>query len=542
MPARRIGCLWLPHFLVWVMQRQQPEFRRRPLIIGGTPSEPRRAVLDLSEQARAAGVRIGMTLREAQARCPDAVFLPVDADAAARAQEWVLALLERFGPDVEDIRPGVALFATNGLDGHFASEGALAGQIIATLRDALAVPARVGVAGARFCARVAAAYAAPVLVIPPGGEREFLAPLPVAHLPGLDPWRWRLQFLGIRTIGDYATRLPYRDVTIRYGAEAAQAHLLARGLDPPSLLPRRPRAPPAAVQRFDPPEGRLEPLIFALKRRLDPLCGELERDGWRCATVHLRCYCEGAEDVLFALRPAEPTASPARLRDLVRWSIERRQTEAQQAGGQLFGGGITQFELQLDDLTPASGQALNLFSGGRAGKHNVLDAIERLEALLGPESVRQATPGGGLRPEEVFTWAPYRPRAAAPEQKRPRRSPAGTPTATPAARVPPLPLAVVADGRVSASDLPGAPSHIPAMRLFDPPQPVQVRQRNGEITAVAAGRGLEAVTACAGPWRLDERWWVRSAARDYFQVATRRGRVYLLYRESDAWYLQGVFD
>jgi len=123
-------------------------------------------------------------------------------------------------------------------------------------------PARVGLAGTRFCARVAAAYAAPVRVIPPGNEREFLAPLPLSHLPGLATWGWRLQFLGIVTIGDFAA-LPYADVVVRYGQAAAEAHLLARGLDPAPLQPRRPREPVVEVLRFEPPEARLEPLVFA---------------------------------------------------------------------------------------------------------------------------------------------------------------------------------------------------------------------------------------------------------------------------------------
>jgi protein ImuB len=80
------------------------------------------------------------------------------------------------------------------------------------------------------------------------------------------------------------------------------------------------------------------------------------------------------------------------------------------------------------------------------------------------------------------------------------------------------------------------------MRLVTPPRPVQVKERDGVLLAVAVGRGPEAVAGYAGPWRLAESWWAEAVPRDYFQVHTRPGRVYLLYQEGDAWYLQGVFD
>ena|GEM_PF-6112678 len=626
---------------------------------------------DLSEGAFAAGVRIGMRIREAQVRCPDAVFLAADESAAAGVQERLLSLLEQFSPDVEDVRPGVALFEATGWEVRYPSEEALGLEIVEALRrespaswlgkaaaqepdaapelavggesragaaahprganlkpsgpdeppppgsagappapvmpsagsvaskgptarrggepggrDARAplppigtsqhptstpiggrgpreagrvlppygdhppvaasnprgVQVRVGVAGTRFCARVAAAYARPVLVIAPDGERAFLAPLPVTHLPGLERWYWRLQFLGIRTIGDYAARLPYNDVLVRYGPEAAQAHVLARGLDPSPLQPRRLRELPTAVHCFEPAEERLEPLVFALKRRLDEMCAGLEEAGWGCGLVRLDCTCEAGEDVRLLGRPAEPTASPARLIDLLRWQIERRQEEAQQANKSIFDGGVTRFTLQLDQLAPAAGQALSLFSGGRAGKHNVIAAIERLETLLGPGSVRQAVLTSDRRPEEAFTWAPYRPALAPPGGKRAGRSASRPARVTAAARVQPAPLATVADGRPSLLDGNGKAAHIPAMRLLDPARPAVVKERDGAITAIAVGRGSEAVVDCTGPWRLAERWWQQASGREYFQLYTRLGRVYLLYQETGAWFLQGVFD
>jgi protein ImuB len=350
-----------------------------------------------------------------------------------------------------------------------------------------------------------------------------------------------LRFLGITTIGAFAA-LPYADVLVRYGTDAAQAHLLARGLDPTLLQPRQLGDPPLAEQLFEPPESRLEPLVFAIKRHLDRLCGELQVGGWICGSLTIRCTCDEGDTLVETCRPAEPTANAARLTDLLRWRLEQRQTEALQTGASLFASGLTKLTIQLDDLSPSQAQAVSLFTAERSGKRNVIAAVERLEALLGPEAVRTAVLTKGRRPDQAFTWAPFRPTFTDPARQRvPRRLPARKqPIAS--TRVQPLPLDTIPDGRASLLDGGGATHAVPAMRILEPPHQVKVQQRDTTIASLSAGRGVEAVARVSGPWKVAEQWWAQAGERDYFQVWTRLGRLYLLYREAENWFVQGVFD
>ena len=89
--------------------------------------------------------------------------------------------------------------------------------------------------------------------VPPGGTAAFLATYPVSVLevPELSSL---LPGLGIWTLGDFA-RLPAAEAASRFGAAGAQAHRLARGLDPRPLIPRPPQADLSAGREFEPPAG-----------------------------------------------------------------------------------------------------------------------------------------------------------------------------------------------------------------------------------------------------------------------------------------------
>ncbi|TPW17237.1 MAG: DNA polymerase IV [bacterium] len=87
-------------FFAAVEIRANPRLVGKPLLVGGGPNG-RQVVTTASYPARAFGIRSGMSLREAQARCPEAIFLPVDPPRYLSASESLIRLFERFTPVVE---------------------------------------------------------------------------------------------------------------------------------------------------------------------------------------------------------------------------------------------------------------------------------------------------------------------------------------------------------------------------------------------------------------------------------------------------------
>ena len=193
--------------------------------------------------------------------CPDlrCTDLRPDPDIqTARRHEQVIAAVTGFCPDVEVVEPGVCAFGARGPARYFGGESALAARIIAMLAD-LGVAGRVGVADGLFAALLAARDGT---IVSPGGTARFLAAQPVSVLAAQDLAELLVR-LGLRTLADFAA-LPVRDVASRFGDAGEGAHRLARGLD------SRPLATTAACgsvrgPKFDPPEPRAEPVVFAAK-------------------------------------------------------------------------------------------------------------------------------------------------------------------------------------------------------------------------------------------------------------------------------------
>ena len=154
-----VVCVHLPRFELLVAagegSRVGPQtLRGRPLAVAPLAAAKSAAaggaagVGEVSQAAEANGVRRGMALGEALARCPELVLLAADPVRVAERWEEALQALEAIGAAVEPARPGLAYFEADGLR---ALHGTLAGTL-ARARGAIAEPVRIGAAPTRFCA------------------------------------------------------------------------------------------------------------------------------------------------------------------------------------------------------------------------------------------------------------------------------------------------------------------------------------------------------------------------------------------------------
>ncbi|HEX2187052.1 MAG TPA: DNA polymerase Y family protein, partial [Chloroflexota bacterium] len=128
---------------------------------------------------------------------------------------------------------------------------------------------RIGIAGGKFAAAVAARVAPPsgAQVVSVSETAEFLAPLPIGHLPFAPDALPRLERLGLRTIGDLAA-LPFSAVQAQFGPSGARAWRLANGHDDEPIVPRRHGPTAHASLRFDDPLASVEAVMVALDQLL----------------------------------------------------------------------------------------------------------------------------------------------------------------------------------------------------------------------------------------------------------------------------------
>ena len=188
---------------------------------------------EVSGAAEAHGVRRGMMLGEALARCPELILVPADPVRVAQAWERALAALESIGAAVETPSPGIAYFEARALR---AVHGPLS-STLAAAAGALGRRARIGAAPTRFCALAAALAVRSRRPLVLEGElaRRWLRGQPVellAHRAETAELPASLERLGVRTLGEL-TRLGRHAMSDRFGAAGVLAHGLAGGEDTP---------------------------------------------------------------------------------------------------------------------------------------------------------------------------------------------------------------------------------------------------------------------------------------------------------------------
>jgi nucleotidyltransferase/DNA polymerase involved in DNA repair len=234
-PPRAILHVDMDAFFAAVEQRDRPELRGKPVIVGADPGggRGRGVVSTASYEARRYGVGSAMPISEAWRRCPKGIYLPVDMEKYARESGRVMAMLHRFTDLVEPVSIDEAFLDVTG-----SRRGLGPGETIARLlKDAIheetQLTASVGVATSKLVAKIASDMRKPdgLVVVPPGTEAAFLAPLPVRRLWGIGPrMEEELAKLGVLTIGDLAALPPVR-LERRLGTHGHDLQLLARGID-----------------------------------------------------------------------------------------------------------------------------------------------------------------------------------------------------------------------------------------------------------------------------------------------------------------------
>ncbi|GGI48260.1 DNA polymerase-4 [Agromyces flavus] len=275
----------LDAFYASVEQRDAPELRGRPVIVGGG------VVLAASYEAKARGVRTAMGGRQAHDLCPDAVVVPPRMDAYSEASKEVFAIFRDTTPLVEGISIDEAFLEVGGLRRIAGTPEQIAVRLRERVRAEVGLPISVGIARTKFLAKVASAVSKPdgLLVVEPDREEAFLLPLPVERLWGVGAvTAEKLHRLGIRTVGQLAEL--ESDATERLLGKATGAHLhaLARLRDPRPVDTTRRRGSIGSQRALGSRPRSPEELDVILTQIVDRLARRLRDRDRVCRTVVLR--------------------------------------------------------------------------------------------------------------------------------------------------------------------------------------------------------------------------------------------------------------
>ena len=290
MTTRTILHVDLDAFFAAVEQRDRPELRGKPVIVGGGGPGDRGVVSAASYEARRFGVHSAMPLRTAAALCPGAIFVPVDGRTYQRVSRQVMAILRRYTPLVEPVSIDEAFLDVTGSHALFGDGEAIARSIKQAIREELGLTASVGVATTKLVAKVGSDLRKPdgLVVVAPGEEASFLAPLPITRLWGVGQRTAdALRDYGVRTIGDLA-RLPPEALERRFGRIGVPLNERAMGIDPDVVDGGDPAKSVGHEHTFDVDTSDRDFIERTLLGMADGVAGRLRDSGLKAVTVTLK--------------------------------------------------------------------------------------------------------------------------------------------------------------------------------------------------------------------------------------------------------------
>jgi len=278
---RKIIHIDMDAFYASVEQRDDPALRGRPVVVAWRGA--RSVVCAASYEARPFGVRSAMPALRAARLCPDAVFVAPDFTRYRAVSRQVREILYRHTDLVEPLSLDEAYLDVTAPKSALPSATAVAERIRQEIYNETYLTASAGVAPNKFLAKIASDWRKPngLFVIRPDDARAFLAPLPVAKIPGVGKvMDARLEALGIRTCADLRAH-DVRDLEQRFGSYGRRLAELAVGIDERAVDPDQPVQSISAEDTFerDVALADIEPMIRQLAAKTWAASRKTERIG-----------------------------------------------------------------------------------------------------------------------------------------------------------------------------------------------------------------------------------------------------------------------
>jgi DNA polymerase-4 len=259
----------------------------QPLVVGGDP-RGRGVVATANYVARGFGIHSAMSCAEALRRCPQAVFVrPRHALYREHSQE-VWETVRGIVPTVEQTGIDEGYLDVAEVADDFLAARVVAEAVQTAVRAASSLTCSLGVAPCKVVAKVASDARKPggLVVVPPGREAAFLAPLAVRRLPGVGPKaEERLASGGIETIGDLAALTDEDLRRLLPGSVGTMLRDRARGLDPRELELGAERISISVENTFERDISDRERLHGELRGMAAEVAAALQRRGQVARTV-----------------------------------------------------------------------------------------------------------------------------------------------------------------------------------------------------------------------------------------------------------------
>src|SRR3990170_373805 len=297
--TRIIFHLDMDHFYTAVEQREQPEYKGKPVVVGADPKEGKgRGVVSTSNyEARKAGVRSGMPISRAWALCPEAIYLPPNFPLYIKVSSEIMNIAQKYADKFEQWGIDEAFLDVSSKTNDYAEAEALARQIKREISDEEQLTCSIGIGPNKLVAKIASDFQKPdgLTVVKEDDVEQFLAPLPVRKLLWVGrKTEAKLKGMGINTIGDLA-RFDPAVLPEMFGVMETQMYLMAHGIDRSEVEERTEVKSISHETTFEEDEGDANVVLAALDELSEEVCKEAVSQNLFFKTVTIKVRYENFE-------------------------------------------------------------------------------------------------------------------------------------------------------------------------------------------------------------------------------------------------------
>ncbi|VGO22776.1 DNA polymerase IV [Pontiella sulfatireligans] len=379
-------------FFASVEQRDHPELRGKPVVVGAPPGQ-RGVVAAASYEARKYGIHSAMPSSTAQQKCPHAVFVAHNMARYKEASRQIMRIFESYTPLVQPLSIDEAFLDVTGARRLFGTGQAIAEKIRRDILEQTELTASVGVAPNMFLAKIASDMNKPdSLTMVPFEQKaieQFLAPLPIGRMWGVGKvTQKKLLSLGLSTIGQLQ-QCDFPTLERAVGPRAARGFSqLAHGIDERSIETDSEEKSISNETTFAEDLTDREQIEAVYKRLIDKVGARLRKAGYFASTVHLKIRWSDFSTITRQTRFSIPCADDVSLREagmaLLEEHLRRRPVR-------LIGFGVS--GLSETDQPPA--QQLNLFEAPDTAEHEKRNRLSRaadgIKEKYGGQSLRRGS-------------------------------------------------------------------------------------------------------------------------------------------------------
>jgi len=225
----------MDHFFTAVEEREHPEYKGKPVVVGSDPKEGkgRGVVSTCNYEARKYGIRSAMPIARAWRKCPQAVYLPVNYDLYKKVSSRIMTILRGFADKFEQWGLDEAFLDVSLKVQNLEEAKQLAQEIKREIYEKEKLTCSIGIGPNKLVAKIASDFKKPdgLTVVEETDVKRFLSPLPVEEMLWVGKkTKQKLNAMGIKTIGDLANF----DASVlieKFGVMGRQLHLSAQGID-----------------------------------------------------------------------------------------------------------------------------------------------------------------------------------------------------------------------------------------------------------------------------------------------------------------------